>query len=309
MVMEMEKTYYHKKLTQYLFAALLLLIGMPASGLTFNLSPKGDIVGKVQTAYVRKGENLADIGRRFDIGVYEMLEANPHIDPWEPETGSAVIIPTRFILPPGPKEGLVLNLAEMRMYFYHKNADKVSTFPMGIGRVGWLTPMGSTKVISKAKNPTWYPPKSIRANYERLGKYLPSKVPPGPNNPLGNFAMRLGWTSILIHGTNQPGGVGVRSSNGCIRMLPEDIDFLFYQMGIGTKVTVINQPYKVASFDGELYMEAHDPLTDEYYVEQATEEDNLVNIIEGAAHHHANITWEGAELAARQALGYPVKIN
>lgn len=305
----MKKTYNQNIFIQCLSLALMLWVCAPAGSLTFNISPRGDIVGKVQTVYVRKGENLADIGRRFDIGVYEMLEANPHIDPWEPETGSAVMIPTRFILPPGPKQGLVLNLAEMRMYFYHEKSSKVSTFPIGIGRVGWLTPLGSTKIVSKAQNPTWFPPRSIRENYERLGKYLPTRVPPGPNNPLGNFAMRLGWKSLLIHGTNQPGGVGVRSSNGCIRMLPEDIQYLFHQLPVGTQVSVINQPYKVATFDGDLYLEAHDPLTDEYYLEKASEEDNLVNIIEGAAYHHAHIAWEDAEVAARQSLGYPVRIN
>ena len=240
--------------------------------LTFALPEHDNVVGGIQTVRSQQGESLGDIGRRFDIGVYEMIEANPDINPWSIGAGKEIIIPAKFILPPGEREGIVINLAEMRLYYYHPDANLVSTHPIGIGRKGWRTPTGTSKITEKKKDPDWRPPKSIKASYARKGKILPDVVPAGPDNPLGQYAMRLSMPGYLIHGTNKPGGIGVRSSSGCIRMYPEDIEALFHKTKIGTKVRIIHAPYKVGYKNGNHFIEAHEPLSEKYYQELSQEQ-------------------------------------
>ncbi|MGB5247572.1 MAG: L,D-transpeptidase family protein, partial [Woeseia sp.] len=171
----------------------------------------------------------------------------------------------RYVLPAGPRTGVVLNLAEYRMYYYPKPKPGeraiVMTFPISIGRMDWETPLGLTRVVAKARNPAWYPPESVRAEHEADGRPLPRIVPPGPDNPLGNFAMRLSLPGYLIHGTNRPAGVGMRVTHGCIRMFPEDIEYLFEQLSVETPVRIINEPLKVG-WDGEvLVLEVHRTLS------------------------------------------------
>jgi L,D-transpeptidase ErfK/SrfK len=224
-------------------------------------------VGYVQKTIVGKDDTLPDIARRFDVGYEEILTANPGVDPWLPGVGREVVVPTQFILPAAPHEGVVVNVAAMRIFYYppHKKGEPqiVYTHPIGIGKVGWKTPEGTTKIISRQKDPVWVVPKSVREEHAEDGEKLPAQVPPGPDNPLGQYAFHLGWPSYLIHGTNKPYGVGMRSSHGCIRLYPEDIAVFFDMIPIGTKVTVVNQPYLFGWRDGTLYLQAYTVMEDD----------------------------------------------
>ena len=233
----------------------------------FDVEPGSDIVGYVQKTTVGKDDTLPDIARRFDVGYEEILTANPGVDPWLPGVGREVVVPTQFILPAAPHEGVVVNVAAMRIFYYppHKKGqpETVYTHPIGIGKVGWKTPEGTTKIISRQKDPVWVVPKSVREEHQEDGEQLPAKVPAGPDNPLGAYEFRLGWPSYLIHGTNKPYGVGMRSSHGCMRLYPEDIAVFFDLIPIGTKVTVVNQPYLFGWRDGTLYLQAYAVMEDD----------------------------------------------
>ena len=233
----------------------------------FEVDSGSDIVGYVQKTIVGKDDTLPDIARRFDVGYEEILTANPGVDPWLPGVGREVVVPTQFILPAAPHEGVVVNVAAMRIFYYppHKKGEPqiVYTHPIGIGKVGWKTPEGTTKIISRQKDPVWVVPKSVREEHAEDGEKLPAQVPAGPDNPLGAFEFRLGWPSYLIHGTNKPYGVGMRSSHGCIRLYPEDIAVFFDMIPIGTKVTVVNQPYLFGWRDGTLYLQAYTVMEDD----------------------------------------------
>jgi L,D-transpeptidase ErfK/SrfK len=233
----------------------------------FDIDADTDIVGYVQKTVVGKEDTLPDIARRFDVGYEEMLLANPGVDPWLPGVGREVIVPTQFILPAAPHEGVVVDVAAMRIFYYppHKKGERqvVYTHPIGIGRVGWKTPEGTTKIISRTKDPVWVVPKSVRDEHAENGDKLPAVVPAGPDNPLGQYMFRLSWPSYLIHGTNKPYGVGMRSSHGCMRLYPEDIAVFFDLIPIGTKVTVVNQPYLFGRRDGVLYFQAYAVMEDD----------------------------------------------
>jgi L,D-transpeptidase ErfK/SrfK len=232
-----------------------------------QVDPSSDIVGYIQKTTVGKDDTLPDVARRFDVGYEEMLMANPGVDPWLPGVGREVIVPTQFVLPAAPHEGVVVNVAAMRIFYYppHKKGEPqmVFTHPIGIGKVGWKTPEGTTKIISRQKDPVWMVPKSVRDEHAENGEKLPAQVPAGPDNPLGQYMFRLGWPSYLIHGTNKPYGVGMRSSHGCMRLYPEDIAVFFDLIPIGTKVTVVNQPYLIGRRDGILYLQAYTVMEDD----------------------------------------------
>jgi len=221
----------------------------------------------VQKTTIGKDDTMPDIARRFDVGYEEILLANPGVDPWLPGVGREVVVPTQFVLPAAPHEGVVVNVAAMRIFYYppHKKDEPqlVYTHPIGIGRVGWKTPEGTTKIVSRQKDPVWVVPKSVREEHAEDGEKLPAVVPAGPDNPLGQYAFRLSWPSYLIHGTNKPYGVGMRSSHGCMRLYPEDIAVFFDLIPIGTKVTVVNQPYLFGWRDGVLYMQAYAVMEDD----------------------------------------------
>src|SRR5450631_363937 len=233
----------------------------------FDIDANTEIVGYVQKTVVGKDDTLPDIARRFDVGYEEMLLANPGVDPWLPGVGREVVVPTRFVLPAAPHEGVVVNVAAMRIFYYppHKKGEPqvLYTHPIGIGRVGWKTPEGTTKIVSRTKDPVWMVPKSVRNEHAEDGEKLPARVPAGPDNPLGQYMFRLSWPSYLIHGTNKPYGVGMRSSHGCMRLYPEDIAVFYDLIPIGTKVTVVNQPYLFGWRDGTLYMQAYAVMEDD----------------------------------------------
>ena len=268
--------------TRVTIACTALLAALSASAEVYELPPVGqDVVGSLITIKSRSDDTLLDIARRHGLGYEDIVRANPGVDTWIPGAGTDVVLPTRYVLPPGPRNGVVLNLAEYRLYYYPPAKDgepaQVMTYPISIGRMDWATPLGRTKVTQKVRNPSWYPPASIRAEHAEMGDPLPRIVPPGPDNPLGDRAMRLGIPGYLIHGTNRPAGVGMRVTHGCIRMFPEDIKFLFDRIPVNTTVRIINEPVKVG-WDGErLVVEVHETL------ESAPPEDAEAALVEEGA--------------------------
>ncbi|SDJ75072.1 L,D-transpeptidase ErfK/SrfK [Pseudomonas delhiensis] len=243
------------------FAALLS--AGPVSALELPMpAPGEDIVGQVQVIKAKYEDTFADLGQTYDLGYQEMLAANPGVDAWLPGVGTEVIIPTRFILPPGPREGIVINIAEYRLYYFPKGKNVVYTYPLGIGREGWGSPIAHTSIVAKTKDPAWYPPASIRAEHAADGDPLPTVVPPGPDNPLGPYKMSLGVPGYLIHGSNKKFGIGTRTSHGCFRMYNGDVTELFPMVPVGTSVRIINEPYKFGRSEGKIYLEAHTPIDD-----------------------------------------------
>ena len=243
----------------------------------FEIDPEhDDVVGTVQVTVTSKEDTLPDIARRFDVGYEEIVRANPGVDPWLPGAGKEIVVPTQFVLPNAPREGIVINVAAMRVFYFPPNVvngkkvalkpgekQVVYTHPIGIGKVGWKTPEGTTKVIGKQKDPTWRPSAAVRKEHAENGDPIPAVVGPGPDNPLGKFKLTLGWASYLIHGTNKPYGVGLRSSHGCIRLYPEDIEKVFGMVTAGTPVRVVNQPFLFGWHDDQVYMQAYDVLEDD----------------------------------------------
>jgi L,D-transpeptidase ErfK/SrfK len=223
------------------------------------------VFGSVEHVKAVFEDTLPDLARHYSLGYEEIVRANPGVDPWLPGAGIDITIPGRRILPSGPREGIVVNLPEHRLYFFPKRKKTeppvVITFPVSIGKMDWHTPLGETRIIAKQKLPSWRPPESVRKEHEERGEPLPLVVPPGPDNPLGEYAMRLDIKpgSYMIHGTNNPVAVGMAVTHGCIRMYPEDIAALYSLAPVGTKVWLINEPVKVAFVDGELLLEVHPP--------------------------------------------------
>ncbi|MCG6234359.1 L,D-transpeptidase family protein [Vibrio furnissii] len=232
---------------------------------TYDFPMEGSsMVGNTQYHVIDKGETLAEIAKRYDVGFLALMAANRGVDPFLPQEGFVLMIPSKIILPKVPYEGIVVNLAELRLYYFEPETRKVHIFPVGIGRIGRDTPEMETVISQKRPNPTWTPPQSIRQEYLAKGIELPAVVPAGPENPLGEYALRLGYGNgeYLIHGTNKDFGIGMRVSSGCIRMDPKDIEWLFQQVQRGEKVRIINEPVKVAlEPDRSVFVEAHEPLT------------------------------------------------
>lgn len=237
-----------------------------ASANEYPLPPAGSRLIGENTIYnvPNDGRSLEAIAADYKIGLLGMLEANPGTDPYLPKPGTALTIPTQMLLPDTPREGIVVNLAELRLYYYPKGEDKVIVYPIGIGQTGMNTPLKVTSVSQKIPNPTWTPTTNIRKRYQSQGVTLPAVVPAGPENPMGLFAMRLamGHGEYLIHGTNANFGIGMRVSSGCIRLRPDDIEALFNQVPQGTRVQIVNEPVKVSvEPDGKRYIEVHQPLS------------------------------------------------
>ena len=241
---------------------VLWLLAILLSGLTvtqparaFEVRFHQGLGGLVSRVTVGADDSLIELARSYDIGYNEIVAANPGVDPFIPTEGTEVTIPGAWLLPDVPKlEGIVINLAEMRLYLFHsRKSNSVETFPLGIGDEGWDTPTGTYRITEKTENPAWHVPPSIRAHEPNL----PNLVPAGPDNPLGTHALRLSNGTVLIHGTNRPFGIGRRVSHGCIHLYPEDISVLFGKVKLGVMVTIIRQQVKATLADGRVLVEVH----------------------------------------------------
>jgi len=236
-----------------------------ARAVDYPLPPEGSrLIGQNQTYTIQEGDNkLQTIARRFNTAAQLILETNNTIAPVNPAPGTVITIPSQMLLPDTPREGIVVNLAELRLYYFPPGENSVQVYPLGIGQLGLETPVSTTRVSQKIPNPTWTPTAGIRARSLAQGIKLPPVVPAGPNNPLGRYALRLGIGNgeYLIHGTSAPDSVGLRVSSGCMRMNAPDIKALFGQVRVGTRVQIINEPVKFSvEPDGKRYIEVHRPL-------------------------------------------------
>jgi L,D-transpeptidase ErfK/SrfK len=250
-------------------------------------------------------DTFAAVAERANLGYRELRQANPEVDPWLPGDGTEIVLPSEFVLPPGPRSGVVVNVAEYRLYFYPEDGGVVQTVPVGIGREGFPTPVMESRVVQRLEQPSWTPPESVRQEYAARGVSLSGVVPPGPDNPLGEYAMQLHRPSYLIHGTNQAFGVGSRVSHGCIRLYPEDIARLIWAIPRGAPVRIVHEPFKVGVRGSELVLEAHPPLPD---YEGGALTDMVARVI-ARAPEGAHVDWELAERVAREARGVPVVIG
>ena len=218
-------------------------------------APGDDLIGELRVTLARADETLLDIARRHDLGFNEIAAANPGIDPWLPGADARVVLPMQFVLPPGARTGIVINLAQMRLFYFRDGSPRVITHPLGVAAELGATPLGSTSVVRKAVDPAWRPPQSIRAARAAAGEILPQVVPPGPNNPLGRHALYLGFAGYLVHGTNRPWGIGMRVSGGCIRLYPEDIESLYPEVPVGTRVRIVDEPFAVGLRNRAAYVQ------------------------------------------------------
>jgi L,D-transpeptidase ErfK/SrfK len=296
---------------------LWALLAGPSQATVYEIPADGTpVVGTDTHMTAVYQDTLLDIARRNSLGYYEIIRANPAVDMWLPGAGTDLMLPGRRILPPGPREGIVVNLPEHRLYYYPKpkKGEKpvVITYPVSIGKMDWKTPIGETHVIQKEKHPNWYPPEGVRKEHLANGDPLPAVVKAGPDNPLGDYAMRLaaGGGTYLIHGTNNPMAVGMAITHGCVRMYPEDVAALFPLIPVGTKVWLINEPVKVAFVDGELLMEAHPPVDEEGQNTAEPDLDLLSQKLDQAlGNTTAAIHWDFAKQALQAANGIPTVVG
>lgn len=300
-------------------AALCIAVGPAAAetaGLSGTTAAAADrtaypaMIGRMLRYRARHEDTLIELPRRFNIGYTELRAANPHVDPWLPGAGTEILIPTAHIVPQAGHQGLVLNLGDQRLYHFKPDGKTVVSYPVGIGREGWSTPTGRTKVVRKKEKPTWYVPKSIRA--ERPD--LPAVVRPGPDNPLGSHALYLGWAAYLLHGTNKPYGIGRRASHGCVRLYPEDIARLYREIPVGTPIAVIDQPIKIAWVSGELMLEVHPTQTQADRVEMGdrvareSTPEIAYRLVAAAQAEAPRLDWGLIRQALRKRAGLPIAV-
>lgn len=293
--------------TRWVFAACAVFFSALSFATTYRLpEPGNDIVGRIYLTRAVSGDTLSSVGLRNGMSLHEMMEANPRIQMnTKLRVGQKIVVPAQFILPKY-REGIVVNMAELRLYYFPAGSQYVMTFPVAMGRDQWRTPTVTTKVISKERDPVWNVPESIRAyTLENKGELLPERVMPGPDNPLGHFALHLGENGYLIHGNNDPSSIGKFVSSGCIRMRNQDVETLFTIVPIGTPVHIVHYPYKLGWFNGDLYLEAQVPveLPDDVSDLNATSVGSMIE--EELRTHHAVIDWPALKRATQEHLGIP----
>jgi L,D-transpeptidase ErfK/SrfK len=251
---------------------------------------------------------LPDIARHFSLGINHISAANPGLDMWVPRSGASVLLPMRFILPDTSRKGIVINLAAMRLFCFQGKGSQlaVSTYPVGVGSEEKPTPMGEMVITRKKHRPTWYVPASIARDHRKKGDPLPPQVPPGPLNPLGEYALYLSAAEYLIHGTNKPASIGLRATNGCIRLYPEDIERLFRKTPVNTPVTIVSQPYLVGRQDGIVFLQVHTPHTESSTTGLKRLYAKLKRIQADSGHP---LDWERVERTITEARGIPVAIS
>jgi L,D-transpeptidase ErfK/SrfK len=274
----------------------------------FSVAKEDDVIGQLAVIKLEKGDTLPDIARHFSLGTNEISAANPGVDVWVPKDGERVVLPLSFILPDASlRKGIVINLAAMRLFYFKGDSKSpaVSTYPVGVGTEERPSPMGDMYVVRKTARPTWHVPASIAADHRKKGDPLPAEVPPGPLNPLGEYALYLSKSGYLIHGTNKPASIGLRATNGCIRLYPESIKKLFESAPVNTPVRIINQPYIIGQRNGVVYMEVHAPPEDLDTVEFDKIYAKLRNIEKESGR---TLDWIKVKKVMAEARGIPVPI-
>ncbi|CAA9890441.1 L,D-transpeptidase ErfK/SrfK [Candidatus Methylobacter favarea] len=276
----------------------------------FQLADGQNIVGDLAAIHTRTKDTLPDIARHFGLGYNDITLANPAIPPWTPASDSRVLLPLHFILPDAPHKGIVLNLANMRLFYYTRQQQplEVFTYPVGIGRQGWNTPMGLTRIANKKANPNWYVPDSIHREHAEKGAALPKVVAAGPDNPLGRYAMPLSIPGYLIHGTNKPYGIGMQISHGCVQLYPEDIEELFKKASIGMQVRIVHQPYLAAWDKNMLFLEAHEPLPKWARDKHRFQKQLLKHLKQISAKAKASVDWSKVKRVLQRSDGIPTPI-
>jgi len=294
---------------------VLVLGSCSAQADRYPLTPEsGDLVGEAQSTLARHEDTLIDIAREHGLGYEEILNANPGVDPWLPGAGVPIELAKHRVLPMAERSGIVINLPEHRLYYFPParpgETPEVWSYPVSIGKMDWHTPLGATKIVQKIRNPNWYPPQSVRDEHARKGDILPKVVPAGPDNPLGLFAMRLGIPggAYLIHGTNRPAGVGMQVTHGCMRLYPEDIEQLFGMVSVDTKVTIVNEPFKLGWQGGRLWVEVH-PALKEDVVEPPTLTDLTRLVVEATRQALVPVDWSAVQRAFDESRGIPVPVT
>ena len=273
----------------------------------FSVARGDDVIGRLAVIRLEKGDTLPDIARHFSLGINAISAANPGVDVWVPEAGERIMLPLSFILPDAPRKGIVVNLATMRLFQFKGDSKSlvVSTYPVGVGTKERPTPTGQMRVVRKATRPTWHVPASIAEDHRKKGDPLPAEVPPGPENPLGECALYLSKSGYLIHGTNKPASIGLKATNGCMRLYPENVKMLYDDTPVNTPVVIVNQPYLIGQRNGVLYMEAHTPLEDSGAIELEKIYAKLRNIEKKSAR---TLDWKKVKEVQAEARGIPVPI-
>lgn len=304
------------------FAAVLALAGCgtvqklapgraaPAPHPLENPPPSDDLVGRISFREAKAEDTFVDLAIELGVGYLELVEANPEIDPWVPTAGARLVIPDVHLLPSGPREGIVVNTGDLRLYYFAPG-EAPRSYPIGVAKEGFATPQGSTKVTRKQKDPIWYPGPTARRDDPTLKR----AVPPGPDNRLGAYALYLGWPSYLIHGTNDPAGVGRNTSRGCIRLYPAHIEELFGLAPIGTRVRVTHEPVKTGWVAGELYLEVHPERERALAFDQGEKlvrepaRDLRALVTKAAGAEVARIDWDRVARASLASAGIPVRVT
>ncbi len=274
----------------------------------FALAEDQALIGRLAQVDTEDDDTLSDLARHFGLGFNDITIANPQLDPWALDDQQTVLLPLQFILPEAPRNGIVLNLANMRLFYYPKNQNSVQTYPVGIGRDGWNTPLGATRIVAKKAHPAWTVPESIQREHQALGEPLPKVVPSGPENPLGDYAMPLGFNGYLIHGTNKPYGIGMQVSHGCVQLYPEDVEVLFEQVDVGTPVRIVHQPYLAALNQNGLYLEAHRPLEKWLKQEKSLQKSVKERLAALATDKGIDVDWLEVDRVLARADGVPTPV-
>lgn len=299
------------------FTLPLLIAALPSlcAAETFTLPEAGEVVGEVKAIAAAYEDTFSALARQYGQGYKDMRLANPDVDPWLPGTGTTIRIPSFYVLPDTPREGIVINTAEMRLYYYPPTESgeprQVETYPVGIGRQAYPTPEFNSAIKARIPEPTWYPPESIIEERAEQGIELARTIPPGPDNPLGDYAIQIDVPGYFIHGTNRPSGIGLRVSHGCIRLYPEDIESIFNRVEIGTPVRAVHEPIKVGRSNGKVYLESHPPLA-----ENGTEESvswqvtaALRSLAQASQDTIIDIDWQAVDSAVKRQSGIPTVIG
>jgi L,D-transpeptidase ErfK/SrfK len=273
--------------------------------------PSPDLVGRLSFHELSSRDTLVDLAPALGVGYTELLAANPGIDPWLPPDDVRLLVPDARLLPSGKRAGIVVNLGDLRLYHFGSGG-RVSAYPIGIAKDGYATPLGVTQVREKREKPTWIPGPSARADDPKL----PTRVLPGPDNPLGEYALYLGWQSYLIHGTNDPRGVGRHSSRGCIRLYPDHIAELYRAVGRGTPVRVVNEPIKLGWIGGELYLEVNPDARQSFEIDQTGKRSDAPapaglreKVRKAAGKQISRVDWALVDTIGRRRYGVPARIT